>query len=95
MSYAITFTSKEIVQIILNKGADPNLKNKDGENALHMIIPAAMANTKGYLKVVEGLFEYGVDVNSKIMNGRSVLSEAKYWKINDLVKLLEDRGAKE
>jgi ankyrin repeat protein len=49
----------EIVQLLLEKGADVNAKNKYGRTAL------IYATERGYTEIVQLLLEKGADVNAK------------------------------
>src|ERR1039457_3059798 len=50
---------REVVQLLLDRGADVNARDRDGKTALHG------ASRFGHREVVELLLEKGIDVNAK------------------------------
>jgi ankyrin repeat protein len=77
----------ERVRELLEKGENPNIKNKDGITPLHV------AASKGYVDVVKLLLERGADPNIKDKNGVTPLHWAAYNGHVDVVKLLLKHGA--
>ena len=63
--YATQINLKVIVEILLSKGADPNIKNHFGNTALHM----AYKNDNAF--IINLLIEYGA--NDKIKNNKNLL----------------------
>jgi len=63
--YATQINLKVIVEILLSKGADPNIKNQFGNTALHM----AYKNDNAF--IINLLIEYGA--NDKIKNNKNLL----------------------
>ncbi len=57
----------EVVQALINKGADLNAKRTDGVTAL------MIASDKGYKEVVQALLDKGADVNAKKTDGVTAL----------------------
>ena len=47
----------EVVQLLLEDGADPNIQNKDGESSLHR------ACHGGHVDIIRMLLDYGADCN--------------------------------
>ena len=80
-----------MVQLLLDRGADPNRANKNGEIPLH--IAACWAAWYGYLDVVQHLLDRGANPNSRDRKGRTPLHEAVKVNQKDVVRLLLDRGA--
>jgi hypothetical protein len=76
---------KDIVEILLSKGADVNVSNYHGMTALHLgewifnIINIRWINfwfaasVNGHLDIVEYLFSKAADVNAKDKNGMTAL----------------------
>lgn len=84
--------SRELVELLVGKGADVRAKNRSGLTALHY------AAVNGHRDVAEYLIDKGADVNaaSVVKDGRNVappLMGAAYRGRFDVVKLLVIRGA--
>ena len=79
---------KEIVELLIAKGADVNAKDKFGDTPLH---DAAMRDQK---EVAELLIANGADVNAKQDNyGMTPLHRAAVWDHEEIAKLLISEGA--
>ena len=95
LSYNIIKASKkkdiEAVSKFLSKGIDPNLRDKDGNTALHY---ASLNDSKD---IVQLLLDRGADIEAKNKKGETALHKAIYCDFKDIfrdeVKLLLDRGA--
>ena len=72
---------KKIVQILLIKGANPNV------NAL------SIASTMGYLEIVKSLLEYEVIIDDTDWDRRTALHHASRKGHADIVRLLLEKGA--
>ncbi|PPE01923.1 hypothetical protein GOBAR_DD01063 [Gossypium barbadense] len=69
---AASIGNLEIMEILLSKGANVNVKNDGGRTALHY------AASKGWLKIAELLISHGAKINSKdkaSSTGKSALCE--------------------
>jgi ankyrin repeat protein len=73
LMWAISCRQREVLAYLLQKGANPNAKNSDGETALHVAIYGRDRNAD----VVALLISHGADVNAKDRRGCSVLTCAK------------------
>lgn len=67
---AAKYYNEEIVSVLLENGANPNLVNKDGYNALHL----AVSNYKSVN--ISSLVKYGIDINAVDYNGNTALHVA-------------------
>lgn len=77
-----------IVQIILEHGADPNIKAKrSGRSALYW------ASDRGIIKNIKLLLEYGANVNIKDSYGTTPLHLTSLYGHTEATKLLIDNGA--
>jgi uncharacterized protein len=79
----------EVLQLLLNKGADVNTKNNKGETAL------MKASMFYYPEIVKILLNKGAAINAKDNKGETALSYAIKRKIPEIVDLLKEAGAKE
>jgi ankyrin repeat protein len=79
----------EIVKLLLNKGADVNVKEPtNGRTAL------MMASEKGYAEIVKYLLVKGADANIRdTKNGATALMWASQRGHTEIVRLLLDKGA--
>jgi len=72
----------EMVKYLINKGADPNVKNIDGWTALMFATDAC------YTDVVEFLLKSGADPNIQSVDGETPLMHASYMDCAPDVQLL-------
>lgn len=79
--------NKDIVLLLVNKGADVNLKSYSGSSPLHS------AAYGGNTEIAEILINKGADVNVADNEGETPLSEAVLGKNKAMVELLVQRGA--
>jgi hypothetical protein len=85
MMMDIQLLHREVVKTLLDGGADPNIKNKDGSTAL------MIASQDGHLEVVKTLLDGGADPNQK-RKGITALMLASQFGHLEIVKTLLDRG---
>ncbi|XP_068220336.1 uncharacterized protein [Palaemon carinicauda] len=57
--YAAEYNNVEVLQILLNKGVDINIKSSDNMNALHF------ASSQGSIEALEYLLKEGADINAQ------------------------------
>jgi ankyrin repeat protein len=77
----------EVVELLLQKGADINARANDGNTALKS------AALEGNAEVVKLLLEKGADINSTTQHGNTALRSAAFEGNVDVVKILLERGA--
>ena len=78
----------EMIELLLGKGADPNIFGPNGETPLGLA-------AKYSLKAVQMLVEKGADVNAKHEKGLSALEWAQHFEQPEIVKFLKENGANE
>merc|ERR1719383_215399 len=84
------FEPNSITKLLLEKGADPNIQNSDGETALYL---AARYSNKGMAKL---LIEKGADINVQNSYGETPLMGASLMTFGDyegVTKLLLEKNA--
>ena len=77
----------QMVDILLKKGADPNIRNENGETAL------ILASLNGHYQVVEILLEKGADPNIHDNDGWTALIVASQNGHYQVVEILLEKGA--
>lgn len=89
LGLASFFGHYNIVELLLEKGANPNL----GANNQFQVAPIHSACAISNYEIVEILIKYGADVNAKQLHGVTPLHSAAHHGQTKLVKLLVDNGA--
>ena len=72
----------DIIRLFLEKGANPNLSDKNGKT------PLMNASYKGNLTIVKMLLEFGADPTLKDYKGQSALDMAQKKGYQDVIQLL-------
>lgn len=93
LMYAIQNGRTEIVPLLLQHGADPNIFDRDGYTALHHAVERTYSAAD--MRVVNLLFKHGADVNARRIPGRreTALHRACDNMNIVLIKALLDKGA--
>jgi len=78
----------EIVQLILAKGADVNIKNKKGFNAFYY------AFTKGHGKIAAFLLQNGADMNDSGIPSKELETYYEWKKSRRNAKMLKNKGGR-
>ncbi len=79
----------KIIKLLLDAGADPNLKDSAGKTALHYLADSEVPHPKA----LEYLLQVGANINAQDNNGDTPLHWAIRKKRYDLVKMLVEAGA--
>ncbi|XP_077573327.1 DNA-binding protein RFXANK isoform X1 [Stigmatopora nigra] len=87
LMWAAAFGEKTVVDLLLEKGADPKIVGKAQENAL------TLASSGGYVDIVEALLRRGVDVDTYDLNGGTPILYAVRGNHVKCVKVLLAKGA--
>ena len=85
--FAAAHGHREIVQALIDAGADVNHQNNDGHTAL------IRASYWGYLEIVQTLIDAGADVNHQNQFGDTALMQAAERGHLEIVQTLIDAGA--
>ncbi|CAL1410450.1 unnamed protein product [Linum trigynum] len=88
LMYAANEGNLDGIQEVLDSGVDVNFRDIDDRTALHI------ASCQGLTDVASFLLDKGATVDPKDRWGSTPLADAIYYKNNDVIKLLEKRGAK-
>ena len=78
----------EMIELLLSKGADPNVRGPNGESPLGLA-------AKYSLKAVKLLLSKGADINAKDHGGFTALWWARKMEQGEVVKFLKENGAEE
>lgn len=78
----------EMIELLLSKGADPNVHGPNGETPLGLA-------AKYSLKAVQMLVDKGADVNTKYDGGFTALRWAQEMEQSEIIKFLKENGARE
>ena len=85
--WAARYPYKDVVQLLLDKGAEPNKADGDGETPLHY------SARNGYKYVVQFLLDRGAEPNKADGDGQTPLYRAVRNGCKEMVQLLLERGA--
>ena len=90
----IIYFNYELFKILRNYGININLKDKDGHNIIFYLMEysehSPAYNQKLYLETLQNLINIGVEIDTKDLNGNSLLHKAVNEKCEYTVKLLLD-----
>jgi ankyrin repeat protein len=82
----------ELIQLLLDKGANPNAQDYEENTPLHILVSDEHASY--FMKIINLLFDRGVDPNLKNFEGKTVLHTAAscVFPSIEVIGLLIDRG---
>lgn len=89
MLYRINFGSAEDVRALLEKGANANARNKQGETALEIAIERNDGESTGIAMV---LIDKGADLDARDKNGNPPIIDAIRFRLTKVVKEMLNRG---
>jgi ankyrin repeat protein len=84
---AVNNNNVEKVSILLNKGVEPNVNDKDG----YSLLVIAISNDN--LEIVKKLVDKGANIDEISINGNTPLMIASYQRKTEIVKYLLEKGA--
>lgn len=83
----------EIMELLLQHGADPNATDDGGDNLLMRLLSGSSGTRDELATIAPLLLDHGLDVNARNRNGKTALQLACFWGQLDVVKHLMPRGA--
>ena len=84
----------DVVRVLLKRGADPSLPDDHGESPLcDALQEDFLTPPSDRFAILQMLFESGLEINSKIVKGHTVLYHAALFSSEDIVRFLVERGA--
>jgi tetratricopeptide (TPR) repeat protein len=75
------------IHLLLKKGAEVNVKDKNGETPLHY------SASYGHANISEYLITHGAEINIQNNIGETPLHTAVYWGYKDIIELMIKKGA--
>ncbi len=90
LQYAVDAGKTDLVDLLLNAGADPNLSGwtKGRDQPWFPLFRAVTLGDEARQPIVQALLQHGADENGKTTNGWTALHLAAQWNKNDAVELL-------
>ena len=96
LEYAIDHNNSEVVGLLLNAGADVDLKDDDGKTALHHAVGYYHPEYYGYRsadpEIVKLLLKHGADVNVRDADGQTPLELAEIEIIDEQGRILQHKN---
>lgn len=86
LHWALVKNNERLMDILLFFGADPNAVNKKG------VSPFSLSSIKNELRFLKRLYEYGGDLDSRDIEGNSVLHKAVLAKNKEIVMFIINSG---
>ena len=86
LHYASRYSSKELIELLIDNGADVNARNKEQST------PLLGAVAEGRMNIVELLVNKGADVSAKYKRGRTALHDAAAYGHKGICEILIAEG---
>lgn len=94
LTHAVSQGHFELVRALVGRGADPNIRGKNGATALHKLhTPSTDKNPEDIVKIANVLIVGGADVNLMDLNGMTPLHLAVRDGNYAVAQVLVERGA--
>jgi ankyrin repeat protein len=94
LQWAIELKMYEITRVLLDRGAEHNVKNEGGKTALHLLLEGESSDEGDHIpKLARLLLDRGVDVNAQDQNHAMPLLLAAERHMDDIAQILLERGA--
>ncbi|WP_419198621.1 ankyrin repeat domain-containing protein [Wolbachia endosymbiont of Rhagoletis cingulata] len=85
LHYAVHYSNFDMVSFLIDKGANIEIRSKEGKTPLHLAVEEAKQN------IINLLLDRGADIEAKNNDGRTPLYLAAYNNDSDIIKLLYNR----
>ncbi len=85
--YAIKYKNRYALQELISNGADPNYKNNENMNSLHLAV------LKKDITMFKMLIKYVKNIDARTKGGSTALHYACNFQLTEIVKILLERGA--
>ena len=90
LSRGVISKNFDVVKILINKGANPNLQNQTSSQST----PLMMASNYNLIDIAKNLIANGADIDIQDKNGDPVIHWSAYLGEVEFTKMLLDKGAK-
>lgn len=85
--YAIKYRNRYALQELLSSNADPNYKNKENMNSLHIAVLSKDST------IVRMVIKYIKNIDARTKDGSTALHYACNYQLTEIVKILLEKGA--
>lgn len=92
LAYAVFFKQVETITVLLEAGADVNVRSDFGHTPLHEALSAP--GERGKLAIVKLLLAHGADVNAEDKLGMTPLKLTELDELDAIAEVLRQRGAR-
>lgn len=91
LHYAVENNSDKLIEsvnLLLSKNADPNIKDKEGNTALHLAVINSGKSRNEYIEVINHIIKYNADVNTLNNKNQSALNISVINNDNEISDIL-------